>query len=93
MYAMVLTRSDISHALSVVSRFMSNPGIDHWRTVKWIMRYLRGTTEYGLLYGGSGNEGNILVGYIDMTFVYLRGMYSQLESYIIEYSGFVNYRS
>ena len=29
MYAMVLTRPDISHALSVVSRLMSNPGTDH----------------------------------------------------------------
>ena len=41
---------------------MSNPGTDHWRAVKWVMRYLRGTTEYGLLYGGIENKGNILVG-------------------------------
>ncbi|KAH9706111.1 hypothetical protein KPL70_012113 [Citrus sinensis] len=69
MHAMMLTRPDISHALSVVSRFMSNPGIDHWRAVKWIMRYLRGTAEYGLLYVGSGDEGNIQVGYVDSDFV------------------------
>ncbi|KAL9436402.1 hypothetical protein AB3S75_022452 [Citrus x aurantiifolia] len=65
---MVLTRPDISHALSVVSRFMSNPGIDHWRAIKWVMKYLRGTTEYGLLYGGTKNKGNILVGYVDSDF-------------------------
>lgn len=33
------------------------------------MRYLKGTAEYGLLYGGSGNEGNILVGYVNSDFV------------------------
>ncbi|KAH9672650.1 hypothetical protein KPL70_017818 [Citrus sinensis] len=45
MYAMVLTRPDISHAVSLVSRFMANPGYEHWRTVQWIMRYLKGTLE------------------------------------------------
>ncbi|KAH9724313.1 hypothetical protein KPL70_007440 [Citrus sinensis] len=53
MYAMVLTRPDLSHshAVSVVSRYMANPGKDHWRAVVWILRYLAGTTGYGLIYG------------------------------------------
>ncbi|KAH9682243.1 hypothetical protein KPL71_027274 [Citrus sinensis] len=37
MYAMVLTRPDLSYAVSLVSRFMSNPGKEHWRAVKWIL--------------------------------------------------------
>nr|KYP32301.1 Retrovirus-related Pol polyprotein from transposon TNT 1-94 [Cajanus cajan] len=41
MYAMVCTRPDIAHAVGVVSRFMSNPGVMHWEAVKWILRYLR----------------------------------------------------
>ena len=45
MYAMTCTRPDISHAVGVVSRYMSNPGKLHWEAVKWILRYLRGTTE------------------------------------------------
>ena len=44
-YAMVCTRPDIAHAVGVVSRFMSNPGKAHWEAVKWILRYLRGTTN------------------------------------------------
>ncbi|MCI97000.1 vacuolar protein sorting-associated protein 33, partial [Trifolium medium] len=36
MYAMVCTRPDISQAVSVVSRFMANPGKAHWEAVKWI---------------------------------------------------------
>jgi hypothetical protein len=39
MYAMVCTRPDIAHAVGVVSRFMSNPGKQHWEAVKWILRY------------------------------------------------------
>ena len=29
MYAMVCTRADIAHAVSVVSRFMARPGKEH----------------------------------------------------------------
>ena len=45
MYAMVCTRPDIAHAVGVVSRYMSHPGIEHWNAVKWILRYLRGTLQ------------------------------------------------
>ena len=34
MYAMVCTRPDIAHAVGVVSRFLSNPGKEHWNDVK-----------------------------------------------------------
>ena len=43
MYAMVCTRSDIAHAVGVVSRFLENSRKEHWEAVKWILRYLRGT--------------------------------------------------
>jgi hypothetical protein len=52
MYAMVCTRSDITHAVGVLSRYMSKPGKEHWTSVKRVFRYLRGTTSYGLCYQG-----------------------------------------
>ena len=63
MYAMVCTRPDLSHAVSVVSRFMSKPGKVHWEAVKWIMRYLRGSTDVCLVFEGQKNRG--VVGYVD----------------------------
>jgi hypothetical protein len=51
MYAMVCTRPDISQAVSVVSRFMANPGKAHWEAVKWILRYLKGTINTALCFG------------------------------------------
>src|SRR4051812_30118392 len=48
MYAMVCTRPDIAHAVGVVSRFMSNPGKQHWEAVKWLFRYLKGTSKVAL---------------------------------------------
>ena len=38
MYAMVCTRPDISHAVGTVSRYMHNPGKEHWQAMKWILR-------------------------------------------------------
>ena len=52
MYAMVCTRPDIAHEVGVLSRFMSNPGKEHWTAVKRVFRYLRGTSDYGLCYQG-----------------------------------------
>jgi hypothetical protein len=52
MYAMVCTRPDIAHAVGVVSRYMNNPGKEHWETLKWILIYLRGTTNHALCFGG-----------------------------------------
>uniref|UniRef100_A0A3Q7HMN1 Reverse transcriptase Ty1/copia-type domain-containing protein n=1 Tax=Solanum lycopersicum TaxID=4081 RepID=A0A3Q7HMN1_SOLLC len=43
---------DLAHAVSVVSRFMGKLGREHWQAVKRIFRYLRGTSDVGLIYGG-----------------------------------------
>ena len=66
MYAMVCTRPDIAHAVGLVSRFMSNPGKEHWCAVKWILRYLKGTTDVGLLFG-KGSSLSVR-GYVDADF-------------------------
>nr|GEX02267.1 retrotransposon protein, putative, Ty1-copia subclass [Tanacetum cinerariifolium] len=50
MYAMVCTRPDLAHAVSVVSMFMANPGKAHWKAVKWILRYLKGALNIYLVY-------------------------------------------
>ena len=41
---------------------MSNPGIEHWNAVKWILRYLRGTSSKCLHFGGSTTT---VQGYVD----------------------------
>ncbi|KAM7491962.1 hypothetical protein LguiA_034883 [Lonicera macranthoides] len=65
MYAMVCTRPDIAHAVGAVSRFMTNPGKIHWDAVKWILRYLRGTTNKCLCF----SRGELrLQGFVDSDF-------------------------
>ena len=64
MYAMVCTRPDIAQSVSVVSRYMSNPGKRHWEAVKWILRYLKGASDVGLTFQKDGGGISIL-GYVD----------------------------
>ncbi|KAE8696710.1 Tyrosine decarboxylase 1 [Hibiscus syriacus] len=62
MFAMICTRPDIAQAVGVVSRYMANPCKEHWNIVKRILRYIKGTSNVALCYGGS----NLLInGYVD----------------------------
>nr|GEZ25172.1 hypothetical protein [Tanacetum cinerariifolium] len=51
MYLMVCTRPDIAYAVSIVSRYLAYPGKSHWEAMKWILKYMRGTANVGLIYG------------------------------------------
>ncbi|KAL5546305.1 hypothetical protein UlMin_005992 [Ulmus minor] len=65
MYAMVCTRPDLAYSASLVSRFISNPGRGHWEAVKWILRYVKGASDVGLLYKRCEGSGAKLMGYVD----------------------------
>ena len=50
MYAQVCIRPDIAFAVNALGRYLSNPGLNHWKAVKKVMRYLQGTKDYMLTY-------------------------------------------
>ena len=54
MYVILCTRPDISYAEGIVSWYQSDPGEEHWIAVKHILKYLRRTRDYMLVYS-SGN--------------------------------------
>lgn len=63
MFLMVKTRPDIAFSTSVASRFSKNLSHQHTEAVKIILRYLKGSRERGITYGGE--ESLILEGYFD----------------------------
>ncbi|KAA0054500.1 gag/pol protein [Cucumis melo var. makuwa] len=65
MYAMLCTRPEIYYAVEIVSRYQSNPGLAHWTAVKTILKYLRRTRDYMLVYG---SKDLILTRYTDSDF-------------------------
>ena len=66
MYAMLCTRPNLTQAISVVSRYMDNPGKEHWQTVKHMFKYLKGTIDIGLVY--HGHMFYALIGYFDFDY-------------------------
>ena len=54
-YLTVCTRPDIAFAVSVLSKFLSNPTEVHWKAAMRVVAYLRDTLDYGLSLGGKGH--------------------------------------
>ncbi|KAE8708634.1 hypothetical protein F3Y22_tig00110336pilonHSYRG00004 [Hibiscus syriacus] len=60
---LTLTRPDIFYVVSVMNRYMQNPKKPHLEAVRRILRYVKSTIDYGLLY--KKGEDCKLVGYFD----------------------------
>ena len=55
------TRPDISFATGVLSRFSNKPQENHWRAGMQVLKYIKGTLDYGITY----TKGNTLTGFCD----------------------------
>jgi hypothetical protein len=62
LYLSVCTRPDIAHAVGALARYMAGPTEAHWRAALGVVRYLAGTAEDGVTFGGSEET---LIGYCD----------------------------
>jgi hypothetical protein len=49
------TRPDIAYFVSVLSQFMEKPLESHWNATKAVLRYLKGTLDYGIKYTDAYN--------------------------------------
>ena len=66
MYAMMCSRPDVNLAVSLVGRYQSNPGMEHWTAVKNILKYLKRTKDMFLVYGG--DKELVVNVYVDASF-------------------------
>ena len=62
-YPSTRMRPDIAFAVSNVAKFTAKPTEQQWRAMKHIIRYLAGTTNFGLLF--TRNESTECTGYSD----------------------------
>lgn len=49
---LAVSRPHIAFSVSQVARFCERPSMTHWNALKRVMRYLKGTDEYSLTFGG-----------------------------------------
>ena len=66
MHLMNFSRPDIAYAVCRLSRYTHNPNNDHWSALARLMKYLRGTMNYGILYSGFPV---VLEGYSDANWI------------------------
>lgn len=60
---LTLTRPDIAYAVGIISRYMADLHIEHWKATKRILKYIKGTDQLGIEYKFGGEP--TLVGYTD----------------------------
>ena len=53
---LTVTRLNIAHSVSVVSKYMSFPTVDNWAVVQHILCYLKGAPGRGILYSNHGHN-------------------------------------
>ena len=84
LYLSVCTRPDIAQAVGALSKFMASPTTVHWQAAKGVLRYVAGTTDYGLKFGGNASG---LVGYCDADYAGDRDTRRSTTGYVFILNG------
>ena len=66
MYTRVCMRPDIAYIVGMLGRYLSNPGMEHWKAAKRVLRYLKKTRDFMLTYRKSDHLE--IIGYSDSDF-------------------------
>ena len=87
----IMLRTNLSYALSVMSRYQFDPGEGHWVSVKNILKFLRMTKDVFLIYG----DNNIFVSeYTNASFQFDRDDFKSQSGYVFTLNGgVVNWKS
>ena len=60
--------SDLLQIISMVNIYMHDRGRGHWEVVKWVLRYIKGTTDVGLVYKKDSTGKQECIGYVDSNY-------------------------
>jgi transposase InsO family protein len=64
-YLATMTRYDIATEVGILSRFLNNPGREHWRAALRVVGYLREHPSRGLMFDARGRQDVTLSGFTD----------------------------
>ena len=86
MFSMISTRPDLAYSISLLSRYMSNPGKEHWNALKHLLKYINSSLHAGLCYKNWSNTLD-LVGYVDSDFAGDRDSRKSTTAYFFTLGG------
>jgi hypothetical protein len=81
------TRPDIAFAAGALSRALRAPTEGHWTAALHVLRYLRGTTDLGIVYGGHTGTTEQLTCYHDADFAADTYQRKSLSAFVWQYNG------
>lgn len=84
MFLMNYTRPDIAYAVSRLSRYPHNSNRKHWSALTRLLRYLRGTMDWGLQFG---KYSSVLEGYTDVNWVTGNDEINSTSGYVFTLAG------
>ena len=84
MYAIICTRPDIAYAMGKLSRYTSNLSTLHWHAINQILKYLKGTMNYGISYCGYPT---VLEGYSDASWISEQEDHSSMSGWVFTLGG------
>ncbi|KAJ3523089.1 hypothetical protein NMY22_g11605 [Coprinellus aureogranulatus] len=65
MYLAIATRPDLIYAVAKLAQYNSNPGPEHWKALKHLFRYIKGTIDLKLTYRGGEMTSELFQAYSD----------------------------
>jgi hypothetical protein len=84
MYAMTCTKPDIAYVVGKISRYTSNPSHIHWIVVQRILKYLKKTINYGILYS---RYPTVLEGYTNANWITDNDDHKSTNGWIFTFGG------
>ncbi|KAE9296708.1 hypothetical protein PR003_g23685 [Phytophthora rubi] len=59
LYITTCTRPDVAYIVTQLSRFLENPGQQHWKAAIRVLRYLKSTKDLGIIY--NSKDGKVML--------------------------------
>lgn len=91
------TRPDIAYVVSRLAVYTANPSLQHTTALKHLLRYLKGTKNYGITYSNESNtptsNENLFMGYSDAAYANADGYKSTSGFVFISGGGAITWRS
>ncbi|ONK64084.1 uncharacterized protein A4U43_C07F21920 [Asparagus officinalis] len=75
-------QSDLSQAVSMVSRYKHGPRKGHWEALKWILQYIKGIMDVGLIFQKNEKNMQDCIGYVDSDYAGDLDKYRSTSGYV-----------
>jgi hypothetical protein len=81
------TRPDIANAVRTLSKFLITHNVTHWTAALRVLRYLKGTSTYGLVYDGNHDDKITYQLYSDASFANTDEQRHSVTGYVVMMAG------